>query len=71
MEFLNENNLEDLIVSDNKGMKYLNTDMVECDYFKFLAGDLAAKRNFTYTYMTEYWWGEETLGKLTEMKYDM
>ena len=69
MEFLKENNLEDLIIDDHKGLRCLNTDMVECDYFKFLSGDITARNNFTYTYMTEYWWGEETLAKLTEIKY--
>lgn len=69
LEFLNENKLDDLIINDHKGMKCLNTDLVECDYFKFLDGDLKARRNFTYTYMSEYWWGEETLAKLSEMKY--
>ncbi len=69
IEFLNENKLEDLIINDHKGMKCLNTDLVECDYFKFLEGDLKTRRNFTYVYMSEYWWGEETLAKLSEMKY--
>lgn len=69
LEFLNENKLDDLIINDHKGMKCLNTDLVECDYFNFLDGDLKARRNFTYTYMSEYWWGEETLAKLSEMKY--
>lgn len=69
LEFLSENNLEELIINDYKGMKCLNTELVECDYFKFLDGDLKARRNFTYTYMSEYWWGEETLAKLSEMKY--
>ena len=69
IEFLNENKLDDLIINDHKGMKCLNTDLVECDYFKFLEGDLKTRRNFTYVYMSEYWWGEETLAKLSEMKY--
>lgn len=70
IEYLDENNLNDLLIVDKKsGTKSLNVDIVECDYFKFLQGDLTAIKNFTFMYMTEYWWGEETLANLTEMKY--
>ena len=70
LEFLEENNLNDLVIIDKKtGAKSLNVDLVECDYFKFLAGDQVAIKNFTFMYMTEYWWGEETLANLTDMKY--
>ena len=62
--------LNDLVIIDKKtGAKSLNVDLVECDYFKFLAGDQVAIKNFTFMYMTEYWWGEETLANLTDMKY--
>lgn len=61
IEFLNENKLDDLIINDHKGMKCLNTDLVECDYFKFLEGDLKTRRNFTYVYMSEYWWVKRLL----------
>ena len=67
-EFLEENNLQDLI-NVEKGEKSLNVDMVECDYFKFLEGDKSAIKKFTFTYMSDYWWSEYTLADLTEMKY--
>ena len=67
-EFLIENNLEELI-NIEKGEKSLNVDMVECDYFAFLNGETSAIKKFTFTYMSEYWWGENTLADLTEMKY--
>ena len=70
IEFLSENNLDNLIVNNNKGMKCLNMDIVDCDYFKFLEGDATAIRNFTFTYMSDYWWGENTLSYLAEMKYN-
>lgn len=68
IEFLQENNLEDLI-NYEKGEKSLNVDKVECDYFAFLNGETSAIKKFTFTYMSEYWWGENTLADLTEMKY--
>lgn len=70
LEFLEQNNLNDLLIIDKKtGAKSLNVDIVDCDYFKFLAGDIVTIKNFTFEYMTEYWWGEETLANLTDMKY--
>jgi two-component SAPR family response regulator len=67
-EFLQENNLEDLVYVD-KGEKSLNTDLVECDYFSFLNGDASAIKKFTFAYMSDYWWSEYTLADLTDMKY--
>ena len=61
---------QSIIVNNNKGMKCLNMDIVDCDYFKFLDGDATAIRNFTFTYMSDYWWGENTLSYLAEMKYN-
>ena len=57
------------IINVVNGERSLNTDMVECDYFNFMNGDIAAIKKFTFTYMSEYWWGEETLANLAEMKY--
>ena len=69
-DYLAEMNLTDLLVIDKTGgSKSLNIDLVECDYFKFLDGDPVVIKNFTYTYMSDYWWGEETLANLTEIKY--
>lgn len=69
-EYLVEKNIVDLINFDKRGgWKSLNIDMVDCDYFRFLDGDPSTVRNFTFTYMSEYWWGEETLANLTEIKY--
>ena len=67
-EFLTESNLGDLI-NVEKNEKSLNCDMVECDYFNFLNGDKNAIQKFTFAYMSEYSWSEETLGTLTDMKY--
>lgn len=67
-EFLEENNLSNLI-NVNKGEKSLNCDMIECDYFDFLNGNEKAIKKFTFTYMSDYWWGENTLADLTDMKY--
>ena len=67
-EFLIENDLMDLI-NVEKGERSLNCDIVECDYFNFMNGDVTAIKKFTFTYMSEYWWGEETLANLSEMMY--
>ena len=45
----------------------INMDRVDCDYYKFLKGDREAINSFYGEYMTDYSWGEETVGFLTRM----
>jgi len=42
----------------------INLDLVDCDYYKFLAGDVPAINSFMGEYMNNYSWGEFTLGAL-------
>ena len=46
----------------------LNVDMVDCDYYQFLERDPEAVRKFCGEYMSEWTWGEETVGYLTSLK---
>lgn len=41
---------------------------VDCDYYRFLAGDPGAVSAFRGEYMTNYSWGETTLGALQQKK---
>lgn len=68
-EFLEAFDLTELIHNDN-GNKSLDCNLVDCDYFKFLSGDAHVINNFSFTYMTNYPWAEDTLADLTEMKYN-
>ena len=67
-EFLEKFNLKELIHNDN-GNRSLNCELVDCDYFKFLSGDTQVIKYFSFAYMTDYYWAEETLAELTEIKY--
>ena len=42
----------------------LHTGKIECDYYRFLKGDIQAINAFQGEYMTQYSWAEPTLGKL-------
>ncbi len=43
----------------------IKVENVDCDYYKFLAGDVPAINSFMGEYMNNYSWGEFTLGALT------
>ncbi len=38
----------------------INPEVVQCDYYDFLAGDRKARRTFTGEFMSQYKWAEET-----------
>ena len=56
-------NVPDLILKNRQGI-LLNTKIVDCDYFRFLEGDVRAINAFTGQYMSAYSWAEFTLGYL-------
>ena len=45
----------------------INPEVVKCDYYDFLAGDVQAVKSFAGEFMSQYSWAEETTGFL-EMK---
>lgn len=42
----------------------VNTSDIDCDYFRFLEGDEAARNSFADEYMVQYDWAEVTLSSL-------
>ena len=42
----------------------VNTHIVDCDYYRFLEGDVRAVNSFTGQYMSAYSWAEFTVGYL-------
>lgn len=42
----------------------LNAEKIDCDYYRFLKGDVQAINEFHGEYMNQYSWAEPTLGKL-------
>ncbi len=62
---LKEVNLEDAIIK-NRNSIAIDTNMVDCDYYRFLAGDADAVNAYMGEYMTNYSWAEFTAAKLDE-----
>ena len=60
---LNATGVRDLILKGRTGI-IVNTDLVDCDYYRFLAGDAKAINSFTGQYMSAYSWAEFTTGYL-------
>ncbi len=46
----------------------LDIEKVDCDYYRFLEGDIAAVNNFYGEYMSNYTWAEFTVGFLNDKK---
>ena len=55
--------VKDLILKNRQGI-LLNTNIVDCDYYRFLEGDAHAINSFTGQYMGAYSWAEFTVGYL-------
>ena len=55
--------VKDLILRSRQGL-LLNTQIVDCDYYRFLEGDARAINSFTGQYMSAYSWAEFTVGYL-------
>lgn len=43
---------------------YIDISKIDCDYYRFLAGDPQAVNEFRGEYMTQYSWAEETTARL-------
>lgn len=59
--------VRDLILKNRQGI-LLNTRIVDCDYYRFLEGDVRAINSFTGQYMNAYSWAEFTVGYLENQK---
>ena len=56
--------MKDIIVRQ-RNLIGLRTDLIDCDYYRFLKGDMQAVNAFHGEYMNQYSWAEATLGRLT------
>lgn len=63
MKSLSAVNASDIIEKNRTGI-LIDASKVDCDYFSFLNGDIQAVNTYTGEYMTNYYWGEFTLGYL-------
>ena len=60
---LREIGMEDVLIRERRQLA-VRRDLVDCDYYRMLAGDMAAVNAFGGAYMTEYSWAELTAGRL-------
>ena len=65
-DFLQEENLSDLLISTARG-QMVNTELFDCDYYEWLDKDAAARKDFDGRLLSEYSWGEYILA---EMAYE-
>lgn len=59
---------EEAVIIKQRDLIAVDPDRVDCDYYRFLAGDPRAISAFRGEYMTNYSWGETTLGALQQKK---
>ena len=60
---LQEVGMEDALIRERRQLA-IRRDMVDCDYYRMLEGDMEAVNAFDGTYMPEYSWAELTAGRL-------
>lgn len=66
-DYLASIGLSDVLKIQN-GSLYLNCENIQCDYFDFLKRNRNAIESFVGIYMSDYWWGEDTIGTLLQLK---
>ena len=60
---LREIGMEDVLIRERRQLA-VRRDLVDCDYYRMLAGDMEAVNAYRGEYMTDYSWAELTAGKL-------
>ncbi|MBO5278946.1 MAG: response regulator [Lachnospiraceae bacterium] len=55
--------LQDVLKHERDGY-YLNLSKVDCDYYRYLKGDITAVNSYHGEYMIQYSWAEMTVGSL-------
>ena len=57
------------VILRRSGQLALRREMVDCDYYRMLDGDMQAANNFHGEYMKQYSWAEITTGRLHFRKH--
>ena len=64
---LREIGMEDVLIRERRQLA-VRRDLLDCDYYRMLEGDMNAVNTFRGAYMTEYSWAELTAGRLQFQK---
>lgn len=59
---------ENILLKVNRNSYAINTEKVDCDYFKYLNNDIEAVNSYIGEYMMQYSWSEFTTGKLYNIR---
>lgn len=65
MKTLKEHNCEN-IIEKKRNEYFINKELVSCDYYDFLAGDIFAINSFNGEYMSNYSWADFTLAYIED-----
>ena len=60
---LREIGMEDLLIRERRQLA-LRRELVDCDYYRMLSGDMSAVNAYSGEYMIDYSWAELTSGRL-------
>ncbi|MEG2139135.1 MAG: two-component system response regulator, partial [Oscillospiraceae bacterium] len=52
----------DKCIRKQRGMMSVSPDQIACDYYSWMQGDIVAINAYRGEYMSQYSWGEFTLG---------
>ena len=69
MEVLRELGISDIICTDGR-RRYVDTQMVDCDLYKILAGDHTPLQNYHGEYMRKFSWAEERNAWLWHLDFE-
>lgn len=64
---LREKNIENFFISEYNNFR-INPDTVDCDFYKYMNGDLSARKEFFGEFMNQYSWAGDTLEYLKSQK---
>lgn len=64
MKYLKDAGIADIMIK-SRGDMAINMERVDCDYYRFLRGDVSQINMFRGEYMTNYSWAEFTLAELS------
>lgn len=56
----------EMILQEHKQGRRIRPELFDCDYYMLVDGDKKAQQFFTEEYMSQYSWGELTLGKYAD-----
>lgn len=56
--------IEDILIREHRQVA-INKELIDCDYYRMLDGDMAAINAFKGEYMVDYSWAEYTAARLT------